>query len=68
MKDAFSQPRRVNPGCQHGLGCGCDIPHHLRPSTPIELFKEARYAKVGKIDEYTDSLPSPPRTEPPPRL
>lgn len=42
MKDAYAQPRVSREGCQHFQGkCKCDVPYHLRPSTPPELQREA---------------------------
>jgi hypothetical protein len=41
MYDAYSRPRKVQPGCQHHLGCKCEPPYWLRPSSPIEQAKEA---------------------------
>lgn len=41
MKDAYSQPRKLQPGCEHFQGkCKCDTPYHLRASTPLELRQE----------------------------
>lgn len=38
--DAYTQARRVQPGCQHHLGCKCGVPYYLRPSSPAELRRE----------------------------
>lgn len=35
--DAYTYPRRIQPGCQHQLGCKCDPPMWLRPPSPAEL-------------------------------
>jgi hypothetical protein len=37
MLDAYRYPRRIQPGCQHILGCKCDAPYWLREPTPAEL-------------------------------
>lgn len=37
MLDAYRYPRRIQPGCQHQLGCKCDAPYWLREPTPAEL-------------------------------
>lgn len=39
--DAFTQPRVVRPGCQHNLGCRCEAPYWLRPSSLIEQQRES---------------------------
>lgn len=42
MKDAYRQPLKLQPGCEHFQGkCKCDVPYHLRESTPVELQREA---------------------------
>ena len=40
--DAYLYPRKVRVGCQHQLGCGCDPPMWLRPSSPQEQTREAK--------------------------
>jgi hypothetical protein len=40
--DAYQYPRKVRPGCQHQLGCGCDPPYWLRLSSPEEAARELR--------------------------
>ncbi len=40
--DAYLYPRKVRIGCQHQLGCGCDPPYWLRPSSPEEQVREAK--------------------------
>jgi hypothetical protein len=40
--DAYQYPRKIRPGCQHQLGCGCDPPYWLRPSSPEEQAREAK--------------------------
>jgi len=37
--DAYRYPRRIQPGCQHMLGCKCDPPYWLRNPTPAELAR-----------------------------
>lgn len=37
--DAYTIPRRIQPGCQHQLGCKCDPPYWLRDPTPVELTR-----------------------------
>lgn len=40
--NAYTQPRKVKPGCEHRLGCACDAPYWLRQSTPAEqAFEKA---------------------------
>lgn len=39
--DAYQQPRRIQEGCQHGLGCKCQPPYWLREPSPAE---RARWA------------------------
>lgn len=39
--DHYTNERRVQPGCQHNLGCKCEPPYWLRLSTPIEQAREA---------------------------
>lgn len=46
--DAFRFPRRIQPGCQHQLGCKCDPPYWLRQPTAAEL---ARWPVQPKEDE-----------------
>lgn len=36
--DAYARARRVQPGCQHNLGC--EAPYWLRDSTPVEQARE----------------------------
>lgn len=50
MKDAFTQPRNIRPGCQHQLGCKCDIPYHLRASTEIEQAREQNRNKPVALE------------------
>lgn len=38
--DAYSRARRVQPGCQHYLGCKCEAPYWLRDSSPVEQSRE----------------------------
>lgn len=40
--NAFELPRKLTPGCQHRLGCKCQPPYWLRPSTPQELAREEK--------------------------
>lgn len=49
VKDAFSQPRRLAPGCQHQLGCKCDPPFWLRSMTQVERAKAYHYFRPLKI-------------------
>lgn len=48
-KDAYTQPRLAKEGCQHHLGCKCDVPYYLRPSTLAEKGRELTYSKSGTI-------------------
>lgn len=34
--NAYRRPQMLRPGCTHQLGCRCDPPYWLRPSTPAE--------------------------------
>jgi hypothetical protein len=34
--NAFRRAPVLRPGCQHQLGCRCDPPYWLRPSSPAE--------------------------------
>ena len=45
--DAYRFPRRIQPGCQHQLGCKCDPPYWLRLPTPAEL---ARWHKPQEVE------------------
>lgn len=59
MKDAYSQPRVEKPGCQHRLGCKCDVPYHLRESTLVEqdreMLRNASLSNLGSWDRlYLD--------------
>lgn len=40
--NSYRRARRISPGCQHNLGCRCDPPYWLRPSTPEEEAIEER--------------------------
>lgn len=44
-KDAYTQPRVIQPGCQHQLGCKCEPPFWLRDSTEPEL----RHYNIPKL-------------------
>lgn len=46
--DAYRNPRRVAEGCQHRLGCRCDIPFWLRPFSPAELARIERNRLPGE--------------------
>jgi hypothetical protein len=45
--DAYAIPRRLAPGCQHNLGCKCDPPYWLRPSSPAEQERESKLWPVA---------------------
>jgi len=47
--NAYTEPRITRPGCQHNLGCKCQVPYHLRPSTIEELIHEERYNSPLKM-------------------
>lgn len=51
--DAYTQPRRLTPGCQHQLGCKCDPPYWLRPSTGVEFYHEERYRNLFRVESPT---------------
>ena len=40
--DAYRFARRVQPGCQHQLGCKCDPPYWLREPSAAELARWSR--------------------------
>jgi hypothetical protein len=46
MLDAYRNPLAVRPGCQHQLGCKCQAPYWLRPSTAAEELTEAQLCSV----------------------
>jgi hypothetical protein len=61
LKNAFRDPLLTRPGCKHMPGtCRCEMPHYLRQSTPIELYHEAKYARVGNLNEYPVPSSEPP--------
>lgn len=39
--NAYRYAPRIRPGCQHQLGCGCDVPYWLRASSKAEEAIEA---------------------------
>jgi hypothetical protein len=47
--NAYTDSRIVRPGCQHMLGCKCEIPFWLREQTPRETEFENRYGITPKI-------------------
>jgi len=48
-RDAYATKREERPGCQHQLGCRCDTPYHLRPSTRPEQQREAAYRDMFRL-------------------
>lgn len=50
-RNAYTEPRRIQPGCTHHLGCKCDVPYHLRESTLSEKRFEARAWLPPEIEE-----------------
>lgn len=40
--NAYERDRQVRPGCMHRLGCRCQPPYWLRPSTLSELKREEK--------------------------
>lgn len=52
LKNAYTDPLKVVAGCQHRLGCKCEIPFWLREATPRELAFESRI--VTTIDGGTE--------------
>lgn len=40
--NAYTDPRKIVSGCQHRMGCKCEIPFWLRDATPRELAFESR--------------------------
>lgn len=53
MKNAYLEGRRIQPGCKHMLGCKCEIPYHLRPSTSAEQKMEKRIRGKANAKELT---------------
>jgi hypothetical protein len=51
QQERVHDPRTVKSGCQHLGGCGCDVPYHLRESTPAEQRFEARAFAPPQIEE-----------------
>lgn len=50
--DAYRFPPKLQPGCQHQLGCKCDPPFWLRASSPAEEEREKALqppAKTGGV-------------------
>lgn len=41
-ENAYELELKVRPGCMHRLGCKCETPYWLRPSTPDELRREEK--------------------------
>jgi len=46
--DAYCHAREVRDGCQHMLGCRCDVPFWLREPTPAELEHYYEPRKAAK--------------------
>lgn len=42
MQNAYTEARKIAPGCQHILGCKCETPFWLREPTARELAFESR--------------------------
>lgn len=42
LRNAYVNARRVQPGCEHRLGCKCDPPFWLRDRTEPEKEFELR--------------------------
>jgi hypothetical protein len=55
-KNAFTMPRSVRTGCQHMGGCACDVPYHLRESTPTEQRFEARSFSPPEFEIDTNTI------------
>lgn len=51
--NSYTEPRVVRPGCQHNLGCKCQVPYWLRPSTPEEERQEALLRTSSAKLEFT---------------
>jgi len=47
-RNAYTEPRRIVPGCQHMLGCKCDAPYWLREPTRREINFE-QHTLAGSI-------------------
>jgi len=46
--NAYRQPRKIQEGCQHQLGCKCDPPYWLRESSPEEKKIERTMTSKGR--------------------
>lgn len=57
-RDAYREPQRVRPGCQHQLGCRCDPPYWMRASSLAELAHEAQLhaALMGHLEPLPTQL------------
>jgi hypothetical protein len=51
-KNAYTDTRRIQPGCEHRLGCKCETPFWLRERTTSEIEFEARHRMI--IEENKD--------------
>lgn len=49
VKNAYTEARRIAPGCQHMLGCKCDTPFWLRDATAREIRHEEIYIRTGWV-------------------
>jgi hypothetical protein len=45
--NAYTDARKIAPGCQHRLGCKCETPFWLRDPTPREVKFEEIYIRTG---------------------
>lgn len=51
MYDAYRLPQEVRPGCTHQLGCRCQPPFWLRPSSSIEEARAERMREAVLLVE-----------------
>lgn len=48
--NAYVRGRKFAEGCQHRLGCKCEIPFWLRPFSPAELAWVEKRQLVGEVE------------------
>jgi hypothetical protein len=54
VRNAYVDPRKISPGCQHLLGCKCETPFWLRDPTPRELEFESRVLQIAPLARHGD--------------
>ena len=50
--NAYRKARKINPGCQHLLGCKCEPPYWLRESTQAETEIECALSQKPREIEH----------------